>query len=214
MDLWAASYVVLWIVVAALVFLVMGLLRQLGLIQLRLGIDPGVLITPEGLERGSQAPDFEAVDVQTERLTRATDFRGRRLILIFLSPNCLACRELIPHLNEFANERRSESSIVVICYGMKRSCAEFRRMFRLELSLLADPENKIAVLYQVRATPFAFLIDENGLVRIRGVVNSWMHLDALLKEEGTIQTTPWRANSPVATSEAMHSSAGPGDSSQ
>lgn len=47
-ELWAASLVVLWIVVLILVFFVAGALRLIGLIQLRLGTEPGALITDSG----------------------------------------------------------------------------------------------------------------------------------------------------------------------
>ena len=60
-GVWLASYIVLWLVVLVLAFLLAGALRQLGLLQLRLGDDPGALITDTGLERGTIAPDFTAV---------------------------------------------------------------------------------------------------------------------------------------------------------
>ena len=64
-GVWLASYLVLWLVVLVLAFLLAGSLRQLGLIQLRLGDDPGALITDSGLERGAQAPEFIAADSET-----------------------------------------------------------------------------------------------------------------------------------------------------
>ena len=48
-GVWLASYIVLWLVVLVLAFLLAGSLRQLGLMQLRLGDDPGALITDTGL---------------------------------------------------------------------------------------------------------------------------------------------------------------------
>ena len=47
-GVWLASYLVLWLVVFVLAFLLAGSLRQLGLMQLRLGDDPGALITDIG----------------------------------------------------------------------------------------------------------------------------------------------------------------------
>lgn len=64
-DLWIASSLVLWIVVLFGIFLLACTLRQLGLIQMRLGTDPGALITTGGLDRGSEIPDFSAPDVAT-----------------------------------------------------------------------------------------------------------------------------------------------------
>lgn len=198
---WIASYIVLWLVVAALVFLLMGLLRQLGLVQLRIGVDPGVLITKDGLPRGTEAPDFEAFDVQTSHLVRLSSFRGKRVALVFLTPTCLACRELVPHINEMADVERGRVTFLAIMFASGMTSAEFMRRYQLRTPLLADMENAIATSYGVSATPSAYLIDEDGFVLIRGVVNSWSHLDALLKEEGTLQ----RAESPWETEAARRS---------
>ena len=62
-EVWAASIIVLWVLVLFLAFLLMGALRQLGLLQLRLGNDPGALVTRSGLDRGTLAPDFTALPV-------------------------------------------------------------------------------------------------------------------------------------------------------
>lgn len=186
-SLWTVSYIVLWVIVAGLVVLMMGLLRQLGLIQLRLGIEPGVLITNEGLERGTKAPDFEAVDVATKRPLQLSQFRGKRLVLVFLTPSCLACRDLVPHLNQVAHDYQGKIEMLAVCYGAGSTCAEFAGRFKLRITCLADQTNTVAGLYRISATLFAFLIDESGTIRIRGVVNSWPQLEALLSEEGTVQ---------------------------
>ena len=62
-GVWLASYIVLWLVVLVLAFLLAGALRQLGLIQLRLGDDPGALITDTGLERGVAGARLHAARV-------------------------------------------------------------------------------------------------------------------------------------------------------
>ena len=184
-NLWIASYVGLWIIVAALVFVMMGLLRQLGLIQVRLGVDPGVLITEEGLKRGTEAPDFEAVDVQIQQPVKLSELRGRSVVLVFLTPNCLACRQLAPHLNEVARAYRDKAEVLAVCYGAGSTCEELARRLRLRTPVLADPDNKIAANYGVNATPFAFLVDSHGTILIRGIVNSWPQLESLLNQEGT-----------------------------
>jgi methylamine dehydrogenase accessory protein MauD len=193
-GIWVAAFVALWIIVAVLAVLVMGLLRQLGLMQLRLGIEPGVLITSEGLERGKGAPDFEASDVRTGQTVRTSEFRGRRLALVFLTPTCVACRELVPHLNDVARERRRETAMLAVCFGATDACARLARETGIRVPLVADPTNVVGAHYEVRSTPFAFLVDANGTILIRGIVNSWPQIEALLDEEGTFQgTMPWQA---------------------
>ena len=55
-GVWLASYIVLWVVVLVLAFLLAGALRQLGLMQLRLGDDPGALITDTGSSAARRRP--------------------------------------------------------------------------------------------------------------------------------------------------------------
>ncbi|HEX6510165.1 MAG TPA: TlpA disulfide reductase family protein [Chloroflexota bacterium] len=187
-GLWIAAFGALWLVVIALCVVVMGLLRQLGMIQLRFGIDPGVLITKEGLERGTEAPDFEAIDQLTLKRVSLRQHRGKRVMLVFLSTGCLACRRLVPHLNAMARDRQGEVHFLAVCHGHETGCREFARTYKLDVSMLTDPTDVIAASYGIDVTPFAFLIDERGFVLLRGIANSWPQLESLLREEGTIQT--------------------------
>jgi methylamine dehydrogenase accessory protein MauD len=192
-DLWLASYVLLWLIVGALCFIVVGLLRQLGIIQLRLGPEPGVLVTKEGLDRGSLAPDFAATDVKSGREVSLASLRGRRVLLLFFTPTCIACRQLVPAVNDAAREHRGDTDVVTVCHGSATTCQEFAAAFRLDPPLLLDSTNAIAEDYDVRMTPFGFLIDHEGVVRLRGVASTWPQLQALLDETGTVLPTPWHA---------------------
>jgi len=186
-GVWLASYLVLWLVVLVLAFLLAGSLRQLGLIQLRLGDDPGALITDSGLERGVQAPDFIAADGETGEPVSLSDLPAAPRLLVFASPGCLSCRELIPGLNEVRKTRRGEFDFLVICRGDIESCQAFGRMNRLEAPMVIDTNGQIEKDYLVTLTPFAYLLDHEGRVVIRGVANDWRQLESLLDQEGTLQ---------------------------
>jgi hypothetical protein len=154
-GVWLASYIVLWLVVLLLAFLLAGALRQLGLLQLRLGDDPGALITDTGLERGTEAPDFAALDAASGEPVSLSDLPAVPRMLVFASPGCLSCRELIPGLNE--------------------------------VPMMVDTNGQIEKDYAVTLTPFAYVIDHEGRVVIRGLANDWRQLESLLEQEGTLQ---------------------------
>jgi methylamine dehydrogenase accessory protein MauD len=187
---WLASYVVLWLVVLALGFLLAGALRQLGLLQLRLGDDPGALITDTGLERGTKAPDFTAVDAESGDLVTLSELAGVPRMIVFASPGCLSCRELIPGLNEVRKTRR-DFDFLVVCRGDVESCQSFGRMNRLEAPMVVDTNGQIEKDYLVTLTPFAYLLDHEQNVVIRGIANDWRQLESLLEQEGTLQVAPW-----------------------
>jgi methylamine dehydrogenase accessory protein MauD len=185
-GVWLASYIVLWLVVLALAFLLAGALRQLGLMQLRLGDDPGALITDTGLERGTPAPDFTAVDAESEGLVTLSELSAKPRLIVFASPGCLSCRELIPGLNE-VRKTRPEFDFLVVCRGDVESCQGFGRMNRLEAPMVIDTNGQIEKDYLVTLTPFAYLLDHERNVVIRGIANDWRQLESLLEQEGTLQ---------------------------
>jgi methylamine dehydrogenase accessory protein MauD len=190
-GVWLASYIVLWLVVFVLAFLLAGSLRQLGLMQLRLGDDPGALITDIGLERGAQAPDFVAQDSETGEPVTLSELPQAPRLLVFASPGCLSCRELMPGLNEVRKTRKGEFDFLVICRGDLESCRAFGRMNRVEAPMVIDTNGQIEKDYMVTLTPFAYLLDYEGRVVIRGVANDWRQLESLLDQEGTLQAGGW-----------------------
>jgi methylamine dehydrogenase accessory protein MauD len=185
-GVWLASYIVLWALVLLLAFLLAGALRQLGLLQLRLGDDPGALITETGLERGAQAPDFTALDAESGEVVSLSDLPAVPRLLVFASPGCLSCRELMPGLNE-VRKTRGEYDFLVVCRGDLESCRAFGRMNRLEAPMVVDTTGQIEKDYLVTLTPFAYLVDHAGRVVIRGIANDWRQLESLLEQEGTLQ---------------------------
>ena len=82
-GVWLASFVVLWMLVLVMGFLLAGALRQLGLIQLRLGDDPGALITDTGLERGTLAPDFTALETGTGQSLTLSSLPNKPRLIVF-----------------------------------------------------------------------------------------------------------------------------------
>jgi len=83
--LWIASTIMLWVVVGLMAWLLAGALRQIGLLQLRLGDDPGALLTDDGLERGTVGPDFEAALIETGEPLRFGSIPGRPHLLVLMS---------------------------------------------------------------------------------------------------------------------------------
>jgi hypothetical protein len=91
---------------------------------------------------------------------------------------------LIPHLNELYHTRRREVALITICTGSVTQCLDFKGTTSLATPLLVDEKHEIMPKYQVPGTPFAYLLDPNRRVLIRGVANDWGQFEALLDEKG------------------------------
>jgi methylamine dehydrogenase accessory protein MauD len=190
--MWISALVALWVLVLFMAFLLAGALRQIGLIQLRLGDDPGTLITDVGLDRGVVAPDYAAVDADSGEPHRLSDLAERARVLVFVSPTCVACTQMIPGLNETLASRGSEFDFRVICRGDLESCRAFKRMNALRAPMDVDTTGEVERAYQVTLSPLAYLLDYRRRVLMRGIANDWRQFEALLDQEGTLQGgRPW-----------------------
>lgn len=64
--------------------------------------------------------------------------------------------------------------------GEKQEFEQWLRGRTLKGELVLDPGKHIFSLCKVRVTPFAFIVDEQGIVRGKGLCNHEGHLQTLL----------------------------------
>lgn len=172
----------------------LGLVRQLAVIHLRLGPEDKLTTTREGLDIGSYVPEFTAIDVVHKREVGLQDLKGRRSVLVFVSPSCGPCIQLMPHLAVFQRERGRKINVVVVSNSGADAASKLAATQKSTMTMLADPEGTIAQAYQARATPFAYHLDKEGRVQRRGIVNDLAGLEALLENaspsEPTVELPP------------------------
>ncbi len=173
---WLVSYVVLWGLVLLQGAVILVLLRQLGLMYL--GSAQGV--ARDGLAPGERAPEFTLPDL-TGRLVSLADFRGRPLLLIFGSTACAPCRGLIPDLNVFARERAAELQALYLSRGELEETRRFIDELDVRVPVAIHTDHELPDKYKARVTPFAFVIDGEGIVRAKGLANNGDHLEQLLR---------------------------------
>jgi methylamine dehydrogenase accessory protein MauD len=182
---------VLWIVVGTLcalvpvlAFLVLGVLRALGVLTWRLdqlqATTPG-RIARDGLRVGEQAPDF-TLPLHGAHDVSLREFRGRRLLLVFTQSGCGPCHDIVPELNRLHDA--DEYQVIAINNGAPDATATWAADTGARFPVLAQDRFSISKRYQVFATPFAFLIDEQGVVRSKGTIAMRQHLGYVLSGAG------------------------------
>ena len=173
---WLVSYIVLWAVVLFQGVVIFVLLRQLGIIYL--GTAQGV--ARDGIAAGQRAPDFTLPNL-AGGLVSLADFRGRSLLLVFGSTSCAPCRTLVPDLNEFARTRAGEFRALFLIRGEPDAARRFVDELDVQVPVALHNDEELPDKYKARVTPFAFVIDGEGIVRAKGLANNREHLDMLLK---------------------------------
>jgi len=154
------------------------------------------MMTNEGLEIGKLAPEVEA-----------TDFRGRRFrlgiqqekaaLLVFISPTCGACSELAPALRSiWKGEQEIADLFLVSIGGDQVANAEFITRHKLG-DIPYFISQGLGVKYKVMSPPYALLIDKEGVVRAKGIVNHFEHLESLLNAEQIDKTRRENFTAPV-----------------
>lgn len=181
-GIWLISYILLWILVIALVAIVLGLVRQLGMIYLRLGPEQNLLATSEGLELGKPIPEFEAGEISQNRNLTIGDLKGHPSVLVFVSPSCSPCKELMPHIKEFQHQWDGKINLVLFCQGEMQPAKDFYSAYDLNTLLVIDQNGKLSETFHVRATPFAYSLDKNCIVQKRGIVNDRSGLEQLIEK--------------------------------
>lgn len=137
------------------------------LLAVELGENPGL----EGQLRlgfvDAGAPELEQVEVARGLVGSTLEgLRGQVVVLEFWATWCVACRALLPTLNDWhARYRESGALVLSVTTDPVAKAARDAAELGLEYPVLSDPDGKTAQAYQAFALPTLFVIDRQGVVR-------------------------------------------------
>ena len=196
MDALTISVVLLWVAVLALAVLLWALSRQVGVLFERVA-PMGALVTDAGPAVGEASPRFALQGIQSESVTIGAPTE-RPTLLFFLSPTCPVCKKLIPVLKSLQRDELRRLSVVLASDGEAAQHLQFVR----EQGLDAMPyvlSTELGMGYRVSRLPYAVLLDTNGAVASKGLVNSREQLDSLLNahEMGTASIQDYLGGKPA-----------------
>jgi methylamine dehydrogenase accessory protein MauD len=177
-DALLVSHYLLWGLVVVLAVLVAALARQIGVLHERVS-PAGALLGREGPRPGEPAPVVEALDAAGARLRiGAPDPEGMSTLLLFVAPACPICKVVLPIARSLRSSERLR--LVVASDSSAAEHEAFVRQQRLERETVVLSQ-ALGLAWQVPRVPYAALIDAQGLVRARGLVNTREHLESLLE---------------------------------
>jgi methylamine dehydrogenase accessory protein MauD len=176
----AVSNGALWLLVIALSVALLAVIRQLGVLHERIA-PVGALMLAKGVKIGESAPQVAVQDIEGGSLTvGAPRSDGRATLVMFVSPTCPVCKTLLPVLKSSLASERDWLDILLASDGDPES----QRAFVLSNRLGSFPyvvSAPLGVSYQVSRLPFAALIDAQGILRARGIINTREHLESLFE---------------------------------
>lgn len=193
-EILIASNFVLWTAVVALAFVVFALARQIGVLYER--ISPmGALMMDTGPKVGTSSPVFALKDLAGHAVNLGAP-SPRSTLVFFVSPTCPVCKKLLPVVKSAAATERRWLSIVLASDGDP----DEHRRFVERAGLSAFPyvlSQDLGLAFHVSKLPYGVLLDERGVVRAKGLVNTREQLESLFtaKEIGVASIQDFVARS-------------------
>jgi methylamine dehydrogenase accessory protein MauD len=166
------SNLLLWFLVIVLAVVVVALTRQIGLLHERIA-PVGALAGEQGPAVGEAAPRFELESLAGGPVAIG---EGERTLLFFGSPTCPVCATLLPTLRRVVADESVR--LVLASDGEPAEHRDYVRAQGLEdVEYVLSTE--LGLAFAVAKLPTAFLIDADGVVRAKGIVNTREHLESL-----------------------------------
>lgn len=167
----------LFLMVIALTVGLLALGRQIGILFER--VSPmGALVNDSGPEVGQQTPLFNLPSL-TGGSVGLGPKPGRSTMVFFLSPTCPVCKKLLPIVESIRKAEGSWLDIVLASDGEKAQHSRFIETANLT-SYPYVVSTELGLAYRVARLPYAVLLDQRGVIRAKGLINSREQFDSLL----------------------------------
>jgi peroxiredoxin/uncharacterized membrane protein YphA (DoxX/SURF4 family) len=113
-----------------------------------------------GPELGEPAPDLRLPDLEGDTVD-LEDFRGEKTVVLFWSPSCGVCQQMLPDLKWWeANPQEGVPKLLVVSAGT----AEANKEMGLTSPVVLDQQFAVGQAFGAPGTPSAVLVDEEGKV--------------------------------------------------
>ena len=175
-----ASNILLWVAFLGVTLVLLGLMRQVGLLHER-SSPMGAMITDHGPDIGDNAPEFDIPDYfgRNVRIGGASD-QGRPTLIMFTAPTCPVCDKLFPIIKSIA--KAEKIGVVMISDGAPEEHARFLKNHELgQIRYVVSAE--IGMAFQVGKIPYGVLLDADGVIKAKGLTNTREHLESLLEAD-------------------------------
>lgn len=185
MDMLTASNIILWIIVFTMALFIFALARQIGILYERIA-PMGALMIDKGPNIGDQAPKMKVLDIIKNELFEFPEIGKKSALLFFMSPSCPVCKKLIPIIQKISIDESKWLEVMFASDGdisehysfinNNKSIGKYRYILSTDLGLK----------FQIGKLPYCVLIDEFGIIRAKGLVNSREQIESLFvaKEMG------------------------------
>ncbi len=161
----------------------MALLRQMGVLLLRMGPRGALNVTVAGGPViGEKVPDAALVTLDGRIVPLILEEELPSGIygttLVFTSPTCGSCSMIPAAVSSLASSYR-DVRFCVLARGAAEGLSGYSRLFPTGVCIIPD-DGTLITEYSITDLPYAVFVDSQGVVRHKGIVNNREHLEDLI----------------------------------
>lgn len=125
-----------------------------------------------GLEQaprvGALAPDFELVDVHTNKTLKLSSLRGKPVFMNFWGTWCPPCRAEMPEMQKIYNKYKGQLEMLGVTMAPRdepQGVRTFVDAAKYNWTFVHDADYGVATTYQIEGVPSSYFIDKSGVIR-------------------------------------------------
>src|SRR5690554_772053 len=173
-----ASNVLLWGAFLALAALMLGVIRQIGLLHER-SAPLGAMMIDHGPDIGERSPVFNVTTIDEQPLLVGRAITpGRQSLIMFVGPSCPVCAKLLPIIRSVAATEGTD--VILVSDGTQAEHREFLQNHPLNGERYVVSA-EIGMRYQVSKVPYGVLLDQDGVIQSKGLCNTREHIESLFE---------------------------------
>lgn len=129
------------------------------------GLGGGVTAETVAPQVGALAPNFTLRDIHGDQVSM-TGLRGKNVIINFWATWCGPCRLEMPYLQKLYEAHEGDLVILAVNFDEPETAvAAFTDELGLTFDVLLDPGAVVQDVYEIRAYPSTYFVDEEGVIR-------------------------------------------------
>lgn len=173
-----ASNVLLWGAFLSLAALMLGVVRQIGLLHER-SAPLGAMMLDNGPEIGEKSPVFNLTTFDGAPIAIGRALTPERpSLMMFTGPSCPVCAKLLPIIRSVAATENTD--VVLISDGTRAEHLEFLRKHPLQNERYVVSA-EVGMRYQISKVPYGVLLDKDGKILAKGLCNTREHVESLFE---------------------------------
>jgi methylamine dehydrogenase accessory protein MauD len=176
---WIIAEVLQWVIIVGLCVLTLSLVRQLGVISIRLNPSAGIDLGGEGPGPGTEL-SAEPVALLSGEDYQFAGARERPLMTVYLSPDCTVCNRVSSAMRAISRDYGDDVDFLLVVSAtpkVARRYIEEKGLEHLPVALRQDMPKHLAI----NTTPFALATTNEGTVAMRAIPNDTEHLEEVIR---------------------------------